>query len=151
MEIGTCPLADRQLAQGLPIKRVQNKHAAVKLFPLSVAIALALSIFLAPVPRVFAVQECDMFGVSPIDAGNCHGCCAQMKCCSAPNKAENSQPAVPGSNNRSDSSCDSILAVVPNLSILYVLPSDREKYRPSRPISVNPVFSSLARLCIRLI
>jgi hypothetical protein len=62
MEIGTCPLADRQLAQGLPIKRVQNKHAAVKLFPLSVSIAVALSIFLAPVPRVFAAQECDMFG-----------------------------------------------------------------------------------------
>jgi hypothetical protein len=87
------PLADRQLAQGLPMKRSQNKRSAVKLFPLSVAIALALTLFLAPMPQVFAAQECDMFGVSPIEARNCHGCCAQMKCCSVPNQDENSQPS----------------------------------------------------------
>src|SRR5882724_2889618 len=96
---------------------------AVKLFRLSVAIAVALTLFLAPMPRVFAAQECDMFGVSPVEARNCHGCCAQMKCCSAPNQDENSQPALPGSNNRLDSGCDSILAIVPKFSVLlYALP-----------------------------
>jgi hypothetical protein len=136
----------------LPTKGFQNKHATVKLLSLSVAIAVALAVFLAPVPRVFTAQECDMFGVSPFEARNCHGCCAQMKCCSAPNQDENSQPPLPGSNNRPDSGCDSILAVVPKLSVLlYALPGDSEDYRPSRPASVTPVFSSLARLCIRLI
>jgi len=134
------------------MKRFQNKRSAVKLFPLSVAIALALTLFLAPMPQVFAAQECDMFGVSPIEARNCHGCCAQMKCCSVPDNDGKSQPALPGSNNRSDSGSDNILAVVPKFSVLlYALPGDREDYRPSRPASVTPVFSSLARLCIRLI
>jgi len=148
----TRPLANRKLAQDLPIKQFQNKHTAVKLFPLSVAIALALTLFFAPMPRVFATQECDMFGVSPIEARNCHGCCAQMKCCSLQNHDEKSQPALPGSNNRSDSGCDNILAVVPKFSVLlYALAGDREDCRPSGLASVAPVFSSLARLCIRLI
>jgi hypothetical protein len=142
----------RQLAQDLPTKAFQNKHAAVKLFPLSVAIALLVTLLLAPMPRVFATQECDMFGLSAVEASNCHGCCAQMKCCSVPNQAEDSQPVQPRSNNRSDSGSDNILAVVPKFSVLlYALAGDREDYRPSRPASVTPVFSSLARLCIRLI
>jgi hypothetical protein len=92
-----------------------------------------------------------MFGVSPIEARNCHGCCAQMKCCSVPDHDEKSQPALPGSNNRLDSGCDNILAVIPKFSVLlYALPGDREDYRPSRLV-ITPAFSSLARLCIRLI
>ena len=145
-------LADWQLAQGLPMKRVQNRRNAVKLFPLSVGIALALTLFLAPVPRAVAAQECDMFGVTPIEARNCHGCCAQMKCCSVPDHDEKSQPALPGSNNRSDSGCDNILAVTSKDSILlYSLPSDVENYRPFGILSAAPLTLSLARLCIRLI
>jgi len=145
------PLADRQLAQGLPMKRFQNKGSAMQLFPLSVAIALALTLFLGPMPRAFAAQECDMFGISPIEARNCHGCCAQMKCCSVPNHGEKSQPALPGSNNRSDSSGDNIL-VDPKFSVLlHELPGDSVDYRPYGLAPVAPVFSSLARLCIRLI
>jgi hypothetical protein len=127
-------------------------HAAVKLFPLSVAIVVALSLFLAPVLQVFEVQECDMFGVSTIEAMNCHGCCAQMKYCSVQNHGQQSQPAFPGSNNRPDSGCDDILAVVSRYSVLlYALPEERENYHPSIPETATPVFSSLARLCIRLI
>jgi hypothetical protein len=93
-----------------------------------------------------------MLGVSPIEAKNCHGCCAQMKCCSAPNQNDNSQPALPESNNRSDSGCNIIVAVVPHFSILLgALACDRKDHHTSGLSSVTPVFSSLARLCIRLI
>jgi hypothetical protein len=139
-------------AQGLPLNRSQNKRSGVKLIPLSVGIAVALTLFVAPVPRVISAQECDMFGVSQTEARNCHGCCAQMKCCSVPDRDEKSQPALPESKNRSDSGCDNILAFVPKFSVLlYALPGDGEDYRASRLASVTPVFSSLAHLCIRLI
>jgi hypothetical protein len=141
----TRPLASRKLAQGLPMKRFQNKRALLKLFPLSVASALALTLFLAPMPQVFAAQECDMFGVSPIEGRNCHGGCAQMRCCSVPKQDEKSQPVLPGSNNRSDSGRD-ILAVVPKFSVLlYALPGDSRDYRPSpivRTSSSNPLLAS---------
>jgi hypothetical protein len=128
------------------------RDASVKLFPLSVAIVVAFSFFFAPVPQVFEVQECDMFGISPIEAMNCHGCCAEMKCCSVQNHGKQSQAAFPGSNNRPDSGCDNMLAVVSGFSVsLYGLREERKEYHPSIPASVTPVFSSLARLCIRLI
>jgi hypothetical protein len=35
--------------------------------PIGLAIVLAPTLFLAPMPRAFATQECDMFGVSPTE------------------------------------------------------------------------------------
>jgi hypothetical protein len=145
-------LADGQLAQGLPMKRFQNKLSAVKLFPLSVVITLALAVFVAPLSRAIADQRCDMLGRSASQAKNCHGCCDQMKCCSVSKQEEKAQSTQPTSSSRSDSGFGNILAVTSkDFVLLYLLPSDLENYRPFRTSSAAPLTLSLARLCIRLI
>jgi hypothetical protein len=134
------------------MKQFQNKRSAVKLFPLSVAITLALAVFLAPLSRAIADQRCDMLGRSASQAKNCHGCCDQMKCCSVSKQEEKAQSAQPTSSSRSDSGFGNILAVTSkDFVLLYSLPSDLENYRSFRTSSAAPLTLSLARLCIRLI
>jgi hypothetical protein len=145
-------LADGQLAQGLPMKRFQNKLSPVKLLPLSVAITLALAVFVAPLSRAIADQRCDMLGRSASQAKNCRGCCDQMKCCSVSKQEDKAQSTQPTSSSRSDSGLGNILAVTSkDFVLLYLLPSDLENYRPFRTSSAAPLTLSLARLCIRLI
>ena len=74
----------------------------MKLFPLSVAIALALALFFAPLSRAIADQRCDMLGRSASQAKNCHGCCEQMKCCPVSKQEEKAQPTQPTSSSRPD-------------------------------------------------
>ena len=97
--------------RNLPMKRFQNRNASVKLFPLSVAIALALALFVAPLSRAIADQRCDMLGRSASQAKNCQGCCEQMKCCSVSKQEEKAQSTQPTSSSRSDSGFGNILAV----------------------------------------
>ena len=124
----------------------------MKLFPLSVAIALALALFVAPLSRAIADQRCDMLGRSASQAKNCHGCCEQMKCCPVSKQEEKAQSSQPTSSNRPDSGFGSILAVTSKDSVLlYLLSCHFENYRPVRRSSAGPVALSLARLCIRLI
>jgi hypothetical protein len=134
------------------MKRIQNKHSAVKPFPLSVAIALALALFVAPLSGTIAGQRCDMLGRSASQAKNCHGCCDQMKCCSVSKQEEKAQSTQPTSSSRSDSGFGKILAVTSkDFVLLYSLSGDVENYRPFGRSSAAPVALSLARLCIRLI
>jgi hypothetical protein len=134
------------------MKRFQNKRGAVKLFPLSVAIALALALFVAPLARAIADQRCDMLGRSASQAKNCHGCCEQMKCCPVLKQEEKAQSTRPTSSSRPDSGFGNILAVTSkDFVLLYSLSGGVENYRRFRTSSVAPVALSLARLCIRLI
>jgi hypothetical protein len=129
-----------------------NKNDSVKLFPSSVAITLALALFLAPLSRIIADQRCDMLGRSASQSKNCHGCCDQMKCCPVSKQEEKAQPTQPTSSSRSDSGFGNILAVPSKDSaLLYSLSGDVENFRPFRTPSAAPVALSLARLCIRLI
>jgi hypothetical protein len=145
-------LADGQLAQNLPMGRFKNRNESVKLFPLSVAIVVALAVFLAPLSRAIADQRCDMLGRSASQAKNCHGCCNQMKCCSVSKQEEKAQSTQSTSSSRSDSGFGNILAVTSkDFVLLYSLPDDLEKYRRFRTSSAAPLTLSLARLCIRLI
>ena len=129
-----------------------NKNDSVKLFPLSIAIVLALALFIAPLSRAIADQRCDMLGRSASQAKNCHGCCEQMKCCSVSKQEEKAQSTQPTSSSRSDPGFGNILAVSSKDSVLlYSLSADAENYRPFRTPSAAPVALSLARLCIRLI
>jgi hypothetical protein len=134
------------------MKRFQNKRGAVKRFPLSIAIVLALALFLAPLSRAIADQRCDMLGRSASQAKNCQGCCEQMKCCPVLKQEEKAQSAKPTSSSRSDSGFGNILAVTSkDFVLLYSLSGGVENYRPFRTSSAAPVALSLARLCIRLI
>jgi hypothetical protein len=129
-----------------------NKNASVKLFPLSIAIVLALALFLAPLSRAIADQRCDMLGRSASEAKNCHGCCEQMKCCPVSKQEERAQSTQPTSSSRSDLGFGNILAVSSKDSVLlYSLSANAVDYRPFRTPSASPVALSLARLCIRLI
>ena len=124
----------------------------MKLFPLSVAIALGLALFFAPLSRAIADQRCDMLGRSASQAKNCHGCCEQMKCCPVAKQEEKAQPTQPTSSSRPDVGFGNILAVTSKDSVLlYLLSCDLENYRPVRTSSTAPIALSLARLCIRLI
>ena len=121
-------------------------------FPLSVAIALALALFFAPLSRALADQRCDMLGRSASQAKNCHGCCDQMKCCTVSKQEEKSQSPQPISNSRSDSGFGNSLAVTFNDSVLlYSLFGDVENFRPFRASFAFRTAPSLERLCIRLI
>jgi hypothetical protein len=123
----------------------------VKLFPLSVAIAVALALFLAPLSPVLADQRCDMLGRSPSQAKNCHGCCEQMKCCPVEKQGEKAQ-SQPTSSSRSDSGFGSIAAITAkDFVLLYSLSGGVASYRPFATSFHVPVSLSLARLCIRLI
>ena len=122
----------------------------MKLFRLSVAIALAFALFVAPLSRAISYQRCDMLGRSASQAKNCHGCCDQMKCCPVSKQEEKAQSSQPTSSSRLDSGFGNILAVTLKDSVLlYSLLSDIENYRPSRASSPVPGAPSLARLCIR--
>lgn len=124
----------------------------MKLFPLSVAIALALALFFAPLSRAIADQRCDMLGRSASQAKNCHGCCEQMKCCPVAKQEEKAQPTHPTSSSRPDVGFGNILALTSKDSVLlYLLSCHLENYRPVRTSSTAPTALSLARLCIRLI
>ena len=124
----------------------------MKLFPLSVAIALALALFFAPLSRAIADQRCDMLGRSASQAKNCHGCCEQMKCCPVAKQEEKAQSTYPTSSSRPDVGFGNILALISKDSVLlYLLSCHLENYRPFRRSSAGPVALSLARLCIRLI
>ena len=124
----------------------------MKLFPLSVAIAVVLALFSAPLSRAIADQRCDMLRRSASQAKNCHGCCEQMKCCPVSKQEEKAQSSQPTSSNRPDSGFGNILAVTSKDSVLlYLLSCHLENYRPVRTSSTAPIALSLARLCIRLI
>ena len=124
----------------------------MKLFPLSVAVAMALALFSAPLSRAIADQRCDMLGRSASQAKNCHGCCEQMKCCPVAKQEEKAQPTQPTSSSRPDVGFGNILAVTSKDSVLlYLLSCHLENYRPVRTSSTAPIALSLARLCIRLI
>ena len=141
-----------QLAARLANEMFLNKNDSVKLFPLSIAIVLALALFLAPLSRAIADQRCDMLGRSASQAKNCHGCCEQMKCCPVSKQEEKAQSTQPTSSSRSDSGFGNILAVTSKDSVLLCSLSDEaENYRPFRTSSAAPLTLSLARLCIRLI
>src|SRR5215207_7737618 len=128
------------------MKRFQNKLSPVKLFPLSVAITLALAVFVAPLSRAIADQRCDMLGRSASQAKNCHGCCDQMKCCSVSKQEEKAQSTQPTSSTRSDSGFGNILAVTSkDFVLLYLLPCDLGNYRPFRTSFAAPLSLSLAR------
>jgi hypothetical protein len=137
-----------QLAARLANEMFFNKNDSVKLFPLSIAVVLALALFLTPLSRAIADQRCDMLGGSASQAKSCQGCCQQMKCCSVSKQEEKAQSTQPTSSSRSDSGFGNILAVPPKDS---VLPRDVEDYRPFGTSSAAPSTLSLARLCIRLI
>ena len=138
--------------RNLPMKVFLNRNASVKLFPLSIAIVLALALVLAPLSRAIADQRCDMLGRSASQAKNCQGCCEQMKCCPVLKKEEKAKSTQPTSSSRSDSGFGNLLAVTSKDSVLlYSLSRDVENYRPFRTSSAAPVALSLARLCIRLI
>jgi hypothetical protein len=134
------------------MKRFQTKGSAVKLFPLSVTIALALALFVAPLSRAIADQRCDMLGRSASQAKDCQGCCDRMKCCSVSKQEEKAQSSKPTSNSRSDSGVGNILAVTPkDFVLLYSLSGGVENFRPFRTSSAAQLTLSFARLCIRLI
>jgi hypothetical protein len=125
----------------------------VKLFPLSVAIAVALALFFEPLSHAIPDQRCDMLGRSASQAKNCHGCCGQMKCCPiATKQQEKAQSSEPAASSRLDSGFGKILALASKDSaLLYLLPGDGQKYRVLRTFSPAPATPSLAVLCIRLI
>jgi hypothetical protein len=124
----------------------------VKLFPLSVAIAVVLALFFAPLSCAIADQRCDMLGRSVSQAKNCHGCCDQMKCCPVAKQEEKAQSTQPASSSRLDSGFGGILAVSLKESVLlHSLSDGLESCRPLPNSSFAPVALSLARLCIRLI
>jgi hypothetical protein len=124
----------------------------VKLFPLSVAIAVALALFFAPLSRALANQRCDMLGRSASQAKNCHGCCDQMKCCPVSKQEEKAQSEQPASSSRLDSGFGNILAVAAKHSVpLYSLSGSAEGCRPYLTFPPTPAALSLALLCIRLI
>jgi hypothetical protein len=124
----------------------------VKLFPLSIAVAMALALFFAPLSRAIADQRCDMLGRSASQARNCHGCCEQMKCCPVSKQEEKSQSTQPISSSRTESGFGNILAVTSkDFVLLYSLSVNVENLRLFQASSAAPVAPSLARLCIRLI
>jgi hypothetical protein len=124
----------------------------VKLFPLSVAIAVALALFFAPLSRAIADQRCDMLGRSASQAKNCHGCCDQMKCCPVSKQGEKAQSGQPASSSRLDSGFSNVLAVASKDSVLlYLLSGGVQNYRVLSTFFPAPIALSLARLCIRLI
>jgi hypothetical protein len=124
----------------------------VKFLPLSVAIAVALALFFAPLSRAIADQRCDMLGRSSSQAKNCHGCCEQMKCCAVSKQQEKGESSQSTSSSRPDSGIGSIPAVTSKDSVLlHSFLNGGRGYQPSTAPSAAPVAPSLALLCIRLI
>ena len=74
-----------------------------------------------------------------------------MKCCAVAN--DNTQPhPLQMPDSRSGFSAGPLLAVLLTLHLsFHSLPTGREDFRPATTAISAPVFSSLSRLCIRLI
>jgi hypothetical protein len=137
-----------RLARELVNETVVGYDASVKLFPLSITIAVTLALLLS---RVGADERCDMLGRSASQARNCHGCCEQMKCCPVSKQEEKTQSGQPASS-RLDPGSGNIFAVASRESVfLYVLAGRAESSRLVSTSCRPPAARSLALLCIRLI
>jgi len=115
---------------------------------IGLTLALALALIAAPLAGLIAANDCGLPGVPEARAKNCHGCCVKMACC-VDTKRDKAQP-VQNAECRTDAGVAAVVAVRVARS-LFTPATGRSAYRPVAQSAAVPVFSSIDRLCVRLI